>query len=87
MRRHDSAEHDAAAELYDQAVEFWIRTLRAEGLLVTARKAVPLAQPCANDFAKGGMYSQDNTVSRMEVRRCPSRRCPSALLPVDGEPP
>ena len=47
MRSHDSAEHDAAAELYDQAVEFWIRTLRAEGLLVTARKAVPLAQPCA----------------------------------------
>jgi len=47
MRSHDSAEHDAAAELYDQAVEFWLRTLRAEGLLVTARKAVPLAQPCA----------------------------------------
>ncbi len=42
----------------------------------------PLAQPCANDFAKGGMYSQDNTVSRMEVRRCPSRRCPSACLPL-----
>jgi hypothetical protein len=42
----------------------------------------PLAQPCANDFAKGGMYSKDNTVSRMEVRRCPSRRCPSACLPA-----
>ena len=38
----------------------------------------PLAQPCANDFAKGGMYSKDNTVSRMEVCCCPSRRCPSA---------
>jgi len=42
----------------------------------------PLAQPCANDFAKGGMYSKDNTVSRMEVRCCPSRRCPSACLPA-----
>jgi hypothetical protein len=29
----------------------------------------PLAQPCANDFAKSGMYSKDTTVSRMEVRR------------------
>jgi aromatic ring-opening dioxygenase LigB subunit len=41
------SEHDAAAQLYDQAVEFWLRTLRSEGLLITARKAVALAQPCA----------------------------------------
>ena len=39
----------------------------------------PLAQPCANDFAKGGMYSKDNTVSRMEVRR------PSSPVPRAGK--
>ena len=36
----------------------------------------PLAQPCANDFAKSGMYSKDTTVSRMEVRwRRQAARC------------
>jgi hypothetical protein len=29
----------------------------------------PLSQPCQNDFAKTGLYSKDNTVSRMEVNR------------------
>jgi len=28
----------------------------------------PMAQPCANDFAKSGMWAKDTTVSRMEVR-------------------
>ena len=35
----------------------------------------PLSQPCANDFAKGGMYSKDNTVSQMEVGRLDVRSC------------
>jgi hypothetical protein len=30
----------------------------------------PLSQPCANDFAKGGMYSKDSTITRLEVRKC-----------------
>ena len=47
MRQHDTQEHDAAAQLFDKAVEFWLTSLRAEGLLVTARKVVPLAQPCS----------------------------------------
>ena len=40
------AKHAAAAETYDKAVELWCSTLRSEALLLTARKALPLAQPC-----------------------------------------
>lgn len=35
-----------ASALYDQAVELWVTSGQAEVLLLSARKAVALAQPC-----------------------------------------
>jgi hypothetical protein len=29
----------------------------------------PMSQPCANDWAKQGMYSKDNTITRLEHLR------------------
>jgi aromatic ring-opening dioxygenase LigB subunit len=88
MRNRDSDEHDTAAQLYDQAVEFWLRTLRAEGLIVTARKAVPLAQPCSYSILvilNGVLDGRNHEIwmKNILVRCVPTNfgMCVSSLLP------
>lgn len=73
---------DAGQMLMGTSVSAFEQPLLAKGGGVCTDQRMdysPLAQPCANDFAKGGMYSKDNTVSRMEVRRR------SSLVPRAGK--
>jgi len=88
MRSSDGHQHDAAARLYDQAIDFWLRTLRGEGLLVTARKAVPLAQPCGYSalvILNGVLDGRDHNIWNKELlaRSAPTNfgMCVSSLLP------
>ena len=88
MRSRDGHQHDAAAQLYDQAIDFWLRTLRGEGLLVTARKAVPLAQPCGYGvlvILNGVLDGRDHSIwdRQLLVRSAPTNfgLCVSSLLP------
>ena len=57
--------------LMGTSISAYEQPILAKGGGVCADKQMdysPMSQPCANDWAKTGLYSKDNSVSRMEVR-------------------
>ena len=58
--------------LMGTTVSAYEQTMLSKGGGVCTDKTMdysPMSQPCANDWAKQGMYSKDNTITRLEHLR------------------